>query len=56
LILGLIGEAHRTKCKRCTEKQKEIFKKVADWYKKNEPGKWELVLAKMAEDAKKAGS
>jgi len=57
LILGLISEAYKTKCKRCTEKQKEMFKKVAEWYMKNEPDKWELILAKIAEDAKKkAGS
>jgi len=57
LILGIFSEAYHTKCKRCTEKQKEMFKKVAEWYTKNEPEKWQLILAKITEDMKKkAGS
>jgi len=53
LVLELFTDAYLTKCMRCTEKQKETLKKVSEWYVKNAPEKWESIIAKIAEDAKK---
>ncbi|KYM98241.1 PREDICTED: ejaculatory bulb-specific protein 3-like [Cyphomyrmex costatus] len=52
-LTGMFSEAYQTKCKKCTEKQKEMFSTIIDWYKKNEPDKWQLVVAKTVEDMKK---
>ncbi|KAG5319920.1 PEB3 protein, partial [Acromyrmex heyeri] len=52
-LTGMFSEAYHTKCKKCTEKQKEIFSLVINWYKKNDPDKWQLILAKSIEDMKK---
>ena len=49
----MFSEAYHTKCKKCTEKQKEIFSSVINWYKKNDPDKWQLIFAKSVEDMKK---
>jgi len=53
LVLEIFTDAYLTRCKRCTEKQKETLKKVAEWYVKNAPEKWESIIAKMVEEAKK---
>ncbi|KAG5319919.1 PEB3 protein, partial [Acromyrmex heyeri] len=52
-LTSMFSEAYHTKCKKCTEKQKEIFSSVIDWYMKNDPDKWQLVVAKSIEDMKK---
>ncbi|XP_018313543.1 ejaculatory bulb-specific protein 3 [Mycetomoellerius zeteki] len=52
-LTSIFSEAHQTKCKKCTEKQKEIFSAVSDWYIKNNPDKWQLIVAKTVEDMKK---
>lgn len=54
LILGIFGESYQNNCKKCTEKQKIIFKQVEDWYLQNRPDKWEKVLAKIRNTEKKA--
>ncbi|XP_011159677.2 ejaculatory bulb-specific protein 3 [Solenopsis invicta] len=40
----IFREAVRTNCKRCTEKQKEHLETITNWYKKNQPDNWELIL------------
>ncbi|KYM98239.1 PREDICTED: ejaculatory bulb-specific protein 3-like [Cyphomyrmex costatus] len=52
-LTGIFSEAYQTKCKKCTEKQKEMFAEVAEWYMKNYPEKWQLIVAKTLEDMKK---
>ena len=49
----MFSEAYHTKCKKCTEKQKKIFSSGINWYKKNDPDKWQLIVAKSVEDMKK---
>jgi len=53
LVLELFIDAFQTRCKRCTEKQKELFEKLCEWYIKNEPKKWVSMIAKIVEDAQK---
>ncbi|XP_018400209.1 PREDICTED: ejaculatory bulb-specific protein 3-like [Cyphomyrmex costatus] len=53
VITGMFSEAYQTNCKKCTEKQKEKIAAVQDWFQKNEPDKWQLIVAKTAEDMKK---
>lgn len=52
-ISEIFGESLQTKCKRCTEKQKEMMDKVVDWYTKNKPDQWEALVTKSIENAKK---
>ncbi|XP_018394089.1 PREDICTED: ejaculatory bulb-specific protein 3-like [Cyphomyrmex costatus] len=47
------SEALQTKCKRCTERQKEIMDAIVDWYTKNRPDQWEIFVAKTIENLKK---
>ncbi|XP_011866176.1 PREDICTED: ejaculatory bulb-specific protein 3-like [Vollenhovia emeryi] len=49
----LFSEAFQTKCKRCTEKQKENMNMIVEWYTKNQPDQWEVIVAKTIEDLKK---
>jgi len=49
----VFSEAYQTKCKKCTEKLKEIFNTAADWWAKNDPERWQLIVAKTAEKIKK---
>ncbi|KAG5344626.1 PEB3 protein, partial [Acromyrmex charruanus] len=53
LILGIVGEVFQTKCKKCTEKQKELILTVKNWYVQNEPEQWESLIAKTIEYGKK---
>ncbi|KAH0947184.1 CspE4 [Eciton burchellii] len=48
------GSALSNQCKNCTEKQKEHFEFVIEWYTKNEPAEWEEIITKVLEDARKA--
>ncbi|CAL1680423.1 unnamed protein product [Lasius platythorax] len=47
------SEAFQTKCKRCTEKQKEMMDVVVSWYTQNEPDQFQALVAKTLEDMKK---
>ncbi|KYN42160.1 Ejaculatory bulb-specific protein 3 [Trachymyrmex septentrionalis] len=46
----IIIEAFRSKCKKCTEKQKEMMNLVQDWYKKNKPEQWKAFVAKYQQE------
>ncbi|XP_011701602.1 PREDICTED: ejaculatory bulb-specific protein 3-like [Wasmannia auropunctata] len=53
---GVLGEAMQTQCKKCTEKQKALLDRMADWYTTNKPDAWEALIKKQVEDAlKKSG-
>ncbi|XP_050465055.1 ejaculatory bulb-specific protein 3-like [Cataglyphis hispanica] len=49
-----ISEAIQTQCSKCTEKQKFMLEVVMNWYKKNQPEKWNQLFEKTAEDIKNA--
>ncbi|XP_024872714.1 ejaculatory bulb-specific protein 3-like [Temnothorax curvispinosus] len=49
----IFSEALQTKCKRCTEKQKEKMDLIVDWYTTNKPDQWETLVAKSIEDLRK---
>ncbi|XP_012531699.1 putative odorant-binding protein A10 [Monomorium pharaonis] len=49
----VIGEALQTQCKRCTEKQKHLLDRLAEWYTANDPELWEAFIHKTIEDAQK---
>lgn len=53
MVLEIIGEALRTGCKRCTEKQKVLLDKMADWYTTNRPEQWDAFVRKVVGDAQK---
>lgn len=48
-----LPEAVITKCKKCTDKQKENFEYLAVWYNDNRPDEWNALIKKFMEDAKK---
>ncbi|KZC11372.1 PREDICTED: ejaculatory bulb-specific protein 3-like [Dufourea novaeangliae] len=48
-----LPEAVATQCKKCTEKQKNTFDVMADWYNKNQPDKWTAFIERMVINAKK---
>ncbi|EGI64541.1 Putative odorant-binding protein A10 [Acromyrmex echinatior] len=50
---GIANESIQTKCKKCTEKQKELLLMLQNWFVENEPEQWEMILAKASEDTKK---
>ncbi|KAL0101466.1 hypothetical protein PUN28_018948 [Cardiocondyla obscurior] len=50
---GVIGEALQTQCKKCSEKQKALLDRMADWYTKNKPEQWDAFVRKTVEDALK---
>ncbi|XP_070169011.1 ejaculatory bulb-specific protein 3-like [Polyergus mexicanus] len=47
------SELFQTKCKKCTEKQKEMLNIIVDWYTKNEPEQWQKFVKKTLENMKK---
>ncbi|KYM98238.1 PREDICTED: ejaculatory bulb-specific protein 3-like [Cyphomyrmex costatus] len=47
------SEAFQTRCKKCTERQKEIFAQGIEWIQKNEPETWQLILLKVIEKMKR---
>ncbi|XP_018301432.1 ejaculatory bulb-specific protein 3-like [Mycetomoellerius zeteki] len=49
----VVSEALQTKCKKCTQKQKEIMDSIVDWYTKNKPEQWKAFVAKTIENLKK---
>ncbi|XP_014482498.1 PREDICTED: putative odorant-binding protein A10 [Dinoponera quadriceps] len=49
----IIGEALVTKCKRCTEKQKQNLDKLTEWYTTNRPEEWEEFVATLIVNMKK---
>lgn len=56
LFSVIFGEAVITKCKKCTEKQKQNLDITVDWYTKNQPDKWNALVEKNIEDLKKKNS
>lgn len=50
MLSGVIGEAIRTQCSKCTEKQKNLFDILVDWYTKNKPEEWETFVKKTIEN------
>ncbi|KAG5344598.1 PEB3 protein, partial [Acromyrmex charruanus] len=50
---GVMSEVIQTNCKKCTEKQKEMFTETKNWFTQNKPEQWEALVAKSAEDMKK---
>ncbi|KYN14767.1 Putative odorant-binding protein A10 [Trachymyrmex cornetzi] len=52
-VQGIMSEVIQTDCKKCTEKQKEMYNEMKDWLIKNKPEQWEALVAKSAEDMKK---
>lgn len=53
LISEIFNDALQTKCKRCTEKQKQMMEFIVDWYTKNQPEQWQVLVEKSIEDLKK---
>jgi len=49
----IFSEALQTKCKKCTQKQKDKLDLIVDWYTKNKPEQWKVLVAKSIEDLKK---
>lgn len=43
-------EAVVTKCRKCTEKQKVAFDKIANWFNDNDQEKWNQILRKAITD------
>lgn len=46
-------EAIVTGCKKCTKKQEESFGKIVSYYTEKEPEKWNNVLKKAIDEAKR---
>jgi len=53
LISVILFEAVHTKCKKCTQKQKDNLDLLLDWYTKNKPEQLNNLVAKSIEDLKK---
>ncbi|KYN42162.1 Putative odorant-binding protein A10 [Trachymyrmex septentrionalis] len=53
LILEVQSEVMQTNCKKCNERQKEMYAETTKWYTQNQPEKWEALMAKSVEDMKK---
>lgn len=47
------AEVFVTKCRKCTEKQKDNLAKIVEWYTKNQPDEWNTIVQKLMDDAKK---
>ncbi|XP_043471758.1 ejaculatory bulb-specific protein 3-like [Leptopilina heterotoma] len=43
----IFTDAIATKCKKCTEKQKEIFEKIVVFYMREEPEVWRTILGNL---------
>ncbi|XP_020296969.1 ejaculatory bulb-specific protein 3-like [Pseudomyrmex gracilis] len=48
----IFSEAFQTKCKKCTEKQKEMLDEIVVWYTEHQPEQWKAIVAKTVEDLK----
>ncbi|EZA56404.1 ObirCsp1 [Ooceraea biroi] len=46
-------EAFVTRCRKCTDIQKEFAEKVTIWYTQNRPQEWSAMVEKFIADAKK---
>lgn len=42
-----------TQCRKCNERQKEMFDQIVVWYTENRPDEWNALIAKGVDDAKK---
>ncbi|XP_072767351.1 ejaculatory bulb-specific protein 3-like [Anoplolepis gracilipes] len=49
----IASEAFQTKCKKCTEKQKEMLDAVVEWFSQKKPEQFEMMVQKSIEDMKK---
>ncbi|XP_011690645.1 PREDICTED: ejaculatory bulb-specific protein 3-like [Wasmannia auropunctata] len=49
----IFSDALQSKCKRCTEKQKQMMDSLVDYFTKNKPEQWEALVRKSIEDLKK---
>ncbi|XP_018046540.1 PREDICTED: ejaculatory bulb-specific protein 3-like [Atta colombica] len=49
----ILSESLQTKCKKCTQKQKELQLTMKNWFVQNKPEQWETLIAKSVEDMKK---
>ncbi|XP_014489006.1 PREDICTED: ejaculatory bulb-specific protein 3-like [Dinoponera quadriceps] len=47
------AEAFVTKCRKCTDIQKQNVEKIVVWYTENRPDEWTAMVQKLLEDAKK---
>ncbi|KAJ8683338.1 hypothetical protein QAD02_019130 [Eretmocerus hayati] len=45
-----LPEAMVTKCKKCTERQRDAFSVVADWYAEHDPKTWDNIIRKSVEE------
>ncbi|XP_012533235.1 ejaculatory bulb-specific protein 3 [Monomorium pharaonis] len=52
-LKDIFFDALQTKCRRCTEKQKEQMNLIVEWYTKNKPEEWEGIVARSIELLKK---
>ncbi|XP_018301434.1 ejaculatory bulb-specific protein 3-like [Mycetomoellerius zeteki] len=50
---GIMSEVIQTNCKKCTERQKEMFTEIKNWFKQNKLEQWDALVAKSVEDMKK---
>lgn len=53
MILGIISEAMQTQCNKCTEKQKALLNRMAEWYTENHLDQWNALVKKTLEDVQK---
>nr|ACJ64056.1 putative chemosensory protein CSP8 [Solenopsis invicta] len=44
LATDLFRDALKTNCKKCGEKQKEHVKILTEWFVKNQPDTWKLII------------
>lgn len=56
MVSGVVSEAVQTQCKKCTEKQKALLDRLAEWYTTNSPKQWEDFIRKTIEDVQKKNS
>ncbi|XP_019888635.1 ejaculatory bulb-specific protein 3 [Ooceraea biroi] len=51
-IENYLPHAFATQCKRCTEKQKEMFAAIVAWYVTHSPKEWQHLVKKLEERGK----
>ncbi|KYN04244.1 Putative odorant-binding protein A10 [Cyphomyrmex costatus] len=49
----IFSESLQTKCKKCTQRQKELQLIMKNWYEQNNPERWKALVTKSIEDMKK---
>ncbi|XP_020297121.1 ejaculatory bulb-specific protein 3-like [Pseudomyrmex gracilis] len=48
----VFSEAFQTKCKRCTDRQKEMLDEIVGWYTEHQPEEFKTIIAKTVESLK----